>query len=100
MKSEPVEHKEVDGTVSLTISVLHSCLDKAFQEWHVVEFNCCGRHRYCLPRRQQKKHSILKRPSLDPTVLDNFCQVSNLAFLGKVVERVAVCMVTCALVIS
>lgn len=32
--------------------------------------------------------SLLKRPSLDLTMLDNFCLVSNLPFLGKVVNKV------------
>uniref|UniRef100_A0A803TMK0 Reverse transcriptase domain-containing protein n=1 Tax=Anolis carolinensis TaxID=28377 RepID=A0A803TMK0_ANOCA len=31
---------------------------------------------------------LLKKPSLDPTQLDNFGPISNLPFLGKVMERV------------
>nr|GFC52549.1 hypothetical protein [Tanacetum cinerariifolium] len=31
---------------------------------------------------------LLKKPSLDPTILNNFRPVSNIPFLGKVIERV------------
>lgn len=32
--------------------------------------------------------TLLKRPSLDPIVLDNFNKISNLSFLEKLVEMV------------
>lgn len=33
-------------------------------------------------------YPLLKKPSLDPTIADNFHPVSNLSFLGKIVEQV------------
>lgn len=33
-------------------------------------------------------HPLLKRPSMNPTIFDNFHPVSTLSFLGKVGERV------------
>lgn len=33
-------------------------------------------------------HSLFKKPLLDPSILDNFCPVSNLPFWGKMIEKV------------
>lgn len=46
----------------------------------------CGRRWYCLLWRGWGVRPFLKKPFLDPTVLDIFRSVSNLPFLGKVVE--------------
>lgn len=36
------------------------------------------------------QEELHKKPSLDSIILDNFCPVSNLPFLGKVVDKVVV----------
>lgn len=40
------------------------------------------------PFKEAMVHSLVKRPSLDSILLDNFYPVSNFIFLGKIVENV------------
>ena len=55
--------------------------------WGVVNVSLQqGRILSCL--REAVIRPLLKKPSLDPSVLDNYWPVSNIPFLGKVLESV------------
>ena len=43
-------------------------------------------------------HPLLKRASLDPEVLNNYCLMANIPFWGKVLERVVATQLQACLV--
>lgn len=43
-----------------------------------------------LPLKEALVHPFLRKPLLDPTILANFCPMSNSLFGGKVVEKMIV----------
>lgn len=78
-------------------SVYHCNLDpcsswliKTFQELACVEFqvvlNASLWQWLVWPALRKVVYPLLRRPSLDSMVLNNFCSVFNFPFLGKIVE--------------
>uniref|UniRef100_A0A803U146 Reverse transcriptase domain-containing protein n=1 Tax=Anolis carolinensis TaxID=28377 RepID=A0A803U146_ANOCA len=87
---------EVLGAVRATTSVLDPCpswLIKSAREglvdWFVLIINASLEQGFFPSHlKQAVVRPLLKKVSLDSTVLNNFRPISNLPFLGKVLERV------------
>uniref|UniRef100_A0A8D0DWT2 Reverse transcriptase domain-containing protein n=1 Tax=Salvator merianae TaxID=96440 RepID=A0A8D0DWT2_SALMN len=96
---EPVTPDEVDkakGAVSSATCLLDPCPSwlvstsrEVTRGWVQAIVNASLRDgSFPAPYKEAIVRPLLKKPSLDPTVLNNYCPVSNLPFIGKVVEKV------------
>ncbi|XP_067320839.1 uncharacterized protein [Anolis sagrei] len=93
---KPEDVDKILGGMRPTTSILDPCpswlLKEArggLAEWVTVVVNASLREgKIPASLKQAVIKPLLKKPSLDPTKLDNFRPVSNLPFLGKVMESV------------
>lgn len=88
-----------DTNIGKIILIQNLLLLQIFRKTTFIDFLWCI-HAYNFSLRTMIKSSIkketsvclcgplLKKPSLDPILLDNFCSISHLSFLGKIVKKV------------